>query len=94
MKGVSRRRDPVESDQMPKRKPASGKAAAAPESGADRRDWPAFAMILCATVLAYLPALRGTLVWDDASNVTQPELQSLHGLWRIWFDLSLGAAHQ
>jgi tetratricopeptide (TPR) repeat protein len=39
-----------------------------------------------------LPALRGSLLWDDASHVTRLDLQSLHGLWRIWFDL--GATQQ
>ena len=48
--------------------------------------------ILCATLVAYLPALRGGLLWDDSSHVTRPDLQSLHGLWRIWFDL--GATQQ
>jgi tetratricopeptide (TPR) repeat protein len=47
---------------------------------------------VCATLLAYLPALRGNLLWDDASHVTRPDLRSLHGLWRIWFDL--GATQQ
>ena len=51
-----------------------------------------FASIFCATLAAYWPALRGGLVWDDASHVTTPPLQSLHGLWRIWFDL--GATQQ
>jgi len=48
--------------------------------------------IFAAALLAYWPALRGTLLWDDASHVTAPALQSLHGLWRIWF--SLGATQQ
>jgi hypothetical protein len=48
--------------------------------------------ILCATLLAYLPALRGGLVWDDSGHVTRLDLQSLHGLWRIWFEL--GATQQ
>jgi tetratricopeptide (TPR) repeat protein len=47
-----------------------------------------FVSIFCATLAAYWPALRGGLVWDDASHVTSPALVSLHGLWRIWFDLS------
>ena len=46
----------------------------------------------CATLAAYLPALRGGLLWDDNMHVTRPDLQSLHGLWRIWFDL--GATQQ
>jgi len=51
-----------------------------------------WALLLCATLAAYLPALEGGLLWDDSSHVTKPELQSLHGLWRIWFDL--GATQQ
>ena len=43
--------------------------------------------ILGATLLAYLPAVRGGLLWDDAAHVTAPRLQSLGGLWRIWFQL-------
>jgi protein O-mannosyl-transferase len=42
--------------------------------------------IVCATLLAYWPALRGALLWDDTSHVTSPALQSWHGLWRIWFN--------
>jgi tetratricopeptide (TPR) repeat protein len=44
----------------------------------------AFALIVCATFLAYLPALRGTLLWDDEAHVTRADLRSLQGLWRIW----------
>src|ERR1700722_5251670 len=46
----------------------------------------AFLLIFCACVGAYWPALEGTLLWDDSAHVTPPELQSLQGLWRIWFD--------
>jgi tetratricopeptide (TPR) repeat protein len=42
--------------------------------------------------IAYLPALGGGLLWDDAAHITRPELRSLHGLWRIWSDL--GATQQ
>src|SRR5579859_5746566 len=42
--------------------------------------------LLAASVAAYLPALRGGLLWDDDQHVTAPALRSLHGLWRIWFD--------
>jgi protein O-mannosyl-transferase len=38
------------------------------------------------TAAAYWPALRGSFVWDDDGHVTSPELQSLHGLARIWFE--------
>jgi len=42
--------------------------------------------------MVYGPALQGTQLWDDNAHLTKPELQSLHGLWRIWFDL--GATQQ
>jgi tetratricopeptide (TPR) repeat protein len=32
------------------------------------------------------------MLWDDSSHVTEPGLQSLHGLWRIWSEL--GATQQ
>ena len=32
--------------------------------------------------------MEGTLLWDDSAHVTPPELQSLEGLWRIWFNRS------
>ena len=51
-----------------------------------------YASIVIAALAAYWPALRGGLVWDDNAHVTAPALQSLHGLWRIWF--SLGATQQ
>jgi tetratricopeptide (TPR) repeat protein len=50
------------------------------------------AFLFCVIVIAYLPALNGGFVWDDNNHVTRPELRSLHGLWRIWFDL--GATQQ
>jgi protein O-mannosyl-transferase len=57
-----------------------------------RSDIALWAAIFCATLLAYLPALHGSLVWDDNNHLTRPDLQSFHGLWRIWFEL--GASQQ
>ena len=48
--------------------------------------------IFGASLLAYLPAINGGLLWDDAAHVTAPVLQSGHGLERIWFEL--GATQQ
>jgi len=56
------------------------------------RDAGTWALMLCATLVAYLPALSGGLLWDDSMHVTRADLRSLHGLWRIWFDL--GATQQ
>jgi protein O-mannosyl-transferase len=49
-------------------------------------------LLVCVTLAAYIPALNGGLLWDDAGHVTKPDLQSLHGLWRIWFEF--GATQQ
>ena len=57
-----------------------------------RRDLLLGGLLLAVTWLAYLPCLRGGLLWDDAAHVTAPALRSVHGLWRIWFDL--GATQQ
>jgi tetratricopeptide (TPR) repeat protein len=57
-----------------------------------RQDFAAFALIALVAFVAYLPALHGTLVWDDLSHVTAAALRPLDGLRRIWFDL--GATQQ
>jgi tetratricopeptide (TPR) repeat protein len=44
------------------------------------------------TLLAFAPATDGWFLWDDDAHVTRPELRSLSGLGRIWFDL--GATQQ
>ncbi|HKQ47075.1 MAG TPA: tetratricopeptide repeat protein [Phycisphaerae bacterium] len=41
---------------------------------------------------AYAPVYRAEFLWDDDEHVTTPELRSLHGLSRIWFDV--GATQQ
>lgn len=49
-------------------------------------------LLLAATLLAYLPALGGDLLWDDEGHVTRPELRSWAGLGRIWTEV--GATQQ
>jgi len=44
-------------------------------------------VIIVATLVAYGPAMNGQFLWDDDAHVTKPELRSLHGLYRIWFDV-------
>jgi len=46
-----------------------------------------FALGLLVTLVAYLPALKGDFLWDDAGHVTAPVLQSWSGLLRIWFEV-------
>jgi tetratricopeptide (TPR) repeat protein len=82
---------------MPKRKKATRRAIAVatpnPEPPANR-----LALIVCAALLiaacfaAYWPALDGEFLWDDAAHITQPELRTAGGLYRIWFEL--GASQQ
>lgn len=71
----------------PKRPPQS---AATAESAVALPGWQSgvyLALILLATVVAYSPALSGGMLWDDDAHITRPELRSLDGLYRIWFDV-------
>src|SRR5436853_1721087 len=47
--------------------------------------WPCL-LLLSLTFVAYWPSIRGEVLWDDEFHITSPQLQSLNGLWRIWFD--------
>lgn len=67
-------------------------ASSFPAEPFTHRDLAAAVLTLCLVLIAYWPALHGALLWDDRSHVTRPDLQSLHGLWRIWFEL--GATQQ
>src|SRR5438034_7357606 len=41
--------------------------------------------IAAAVLLAYNPALLAGFVWDDQSVTRNPQLDSLRGLFQIWF---------
>lgn len=43
-------------------------------------------LILLITAVVYSPALNGGLLMDDAEHIRRPDLQTLTGLWRIWFE--------
>jgi protein O-mannosyl-transferase len=80
-----------------RRRSAPVSVAAAPLVRSPSIGWPprillALGLVLLATVLAYLPAMSGGLLWDDEAHVTKPVLRSLTGLYRIW--LELGATQQ
>jgi protein O-mannosyl-transferase len=68
------------------------RAQSAPQRVLNSKDAVMAGLIFCASLFAYVPALHGGFIWDDLSHITKPELRSLHGLWRIWFDL--GATQQ
>ncbi len=44
------------------------------------------ALLVAATIAAYLPALSAGFIWDDDGHVTRADLRSLAGLFRIWFE--------
>jgi tetratricopeptide (TPR) repeat protein len=71
----------------PHPKASTAPAPAGRSSFIDPKDLGLGALLFCATFLAYGPALNGQILWDDKGYVTYPALQSLHGLWRIWFDV-------
>jgi len=50
------------------------------------------ALVVFATLVAYLPSLSGDFIWNDSDYVTAPALRSLRGLARIWTEL--GATQQ
>jgi protein O-mannosyl-transferase len=49
------------------------------------RDWIFLMALIAAVILAYQPAWSGGFLWDDSANVTDPDLRSWDGLYRIWF---------
>lgn len=72
---------------------ADSSAVADPARRATRlRSLIAWIALVAATLAAYAPALGAGFIWDDDGHVTRPDLRSLHGLWRIWFEL--GATQQ
>eukprot|EP01035_Chromulina_nebulosa_P067297 gene67297-92187_t len=75
--------------------PMSPPTTVAPARAPAADRWPlagVAALVLFATLVAYLPALKGDFLWDDSGHVTRPDLQSWSGLARIWFEL--GATQQ
>ena len=54
-------------------------------SGSKGGDWFFCLILAVVTMLAYQPAWHGGLLWDDDNCTTPPELRSLDGLRRIWF---------
>jgi len=55
-----------------------------------RERWLVSALLVLATVAAYLPALGGAFIWDDDSHVTDNlALRSLDGLRTIWLQPGL-----
>ncbi len=77
---------------MPPRKARSAPPAPAPTVARTLPWWAGWLGLVVLCTIAYHPAIHGGFLWDDNAHVTQPELQSLSGLARIWFEL--GATQQ
>src|SRR5262245_48376178 len=73
-----------------------GKASAPPPTSSASSSWPqlslVWAALLIVTALAYQPAWRGGMLWDDDAHLTRSDLQSAEGLRRIWVEV--GATQQ
>lgn len=66
--------------------PSPSDAAAAVEVFPWRARWTC-ALVFLAVLIAYLPVFSAGFIWDDQpGHVTRPELRSLDGLRRIWFE--------
>ena len=88
---MSKRRSPISRVGLVPGFSRSAAGAAAGRRGWVRSVWLA-ALVVGATSAAYLPALKAGFIWNDSDYVTAPELRSLDGLARIWFEL--GATEQ
>lgn len=44
-------------------------------------------MLFLSVLAAYAPALNGGFLWDDDAHILKGPMTTMHGLWRIWFDL-------
>jgi protein O-mannosyl-transferase len=85
-----RRRGPIIGG-MPQRKSGPG---AAPQPASPANDTALLGrpgllalVLVAATFVAYMPAMRAGFIWDDQAHVTNNvNLRSAGGLWRIWFE--------
>ncbi len=78
-------RDPKAPANTP-RAPAPGAAGPPPARPWRGRDWLIAVLLAAATAVAYIGVRNAGFIWDDDSHVIRPELGSLHGLLRIWFE--------
>jgi len=69
----------------PSRSAAAG-SGQAPAGAASIPFWLPGLLLFVLTVGVYARVWHAGFVWDDDAHVTRPELFSLHGLWRIWFE--------
>src|ERR1700704_5564538 len=51
--------------------------------------WILGALLVALIIMAYQQVWHAGFIWDDDAYVTRnPTLRDLHGLWRIWFDVT------
>lgn len=56
------------------------------------RRWLPVAGIFAVVLFCYWPAMHGAMLWDDPAHIPRPEMRSIEGLRRIWFEF--GATQQ
>src|SRR4051794_5333836 len=67
-------------------RPRARVEASATSSAVSYTPWILAATLMAATVLVYVPAIRGGFIWDDNLHITNNQtLRLADGLWRIWF---------
>jgi hypothetical protein len=68
------------------RNPDCAKEASGSFVSSLRRPWVMALLLVGATLLAYLPAIRGQFLWDDDSWTSKIGglLENISGLWRMW----------
>jgi protein O-mannosyl-transferase len=67
---------------------------ASPVAAVHRTAFPIWILpiLIVAVAAIYYPVWHGGPLWDDDAHLTRMDLRSVHGLWRIWFDV--GATQQ
>ncbi len=73
----------------PTRTPEPRQDASAVARSFGARDWLFVVALVMAVLLAYWPAWNGRMLFDDNAHITRADLQSWHGLWRIWTEVGV-----
>ena len=80
--------EPRPSDDAPLRRTAGSSPVT--RTSLTHRTWLLALVLVIATFAAYQPVWHAGFIWDDDGHVTEnPNLRSVHGLYRIWFEPSV-----
>ena len=78
---------PADRRSVPRRVDRPQDEPSSPLTAFGAKQWLLAAALVAAVFIAYQPAWNGGPIWDDDAHLTRPDLRSLHGLYRIWFDV-------